>query len=244
MYINLSAGGCSEVFPLLPPHTSLSGVVTFADGTRASKRRVEVLRRNPAGEWDHTNQFWTSTDEKGRLEFKDLPTGEYLVGYDIWSDRPSRSSPYETLYYPGERKRERAAVVKLFPKQNIDEITFRLGSPQTPRPIRVEVVWPDGASPTEHLLQLFDDGELVKNIGFTLPREKPPTHNGVVEFSGYEERVYKLQARYWIDDLGGPAPYGRQRIATSEVVELKPGKGPAVVILVLSNQMLANQQRD
>jgi hypothetical protein len=68
-------------------------------------------------------------------------------------------------------------------------------------------------------------------------------HRGIVQFKGYEERQYDLNVRYWIDDLGGPVPHDKQRIARSQVIRLPPGRGPASVKLVLANVLPANADR-
>ena len=211
-------------------------------GTPARKQRVEVMRKNRSNVWYSTTQFWTQTDEKGRFQFNDLPTGDYLVGYEIWSDSPSQYSAYPTQYFPGVAKRDQATIVRLAPQQSIEGVSFRLSQPHTPRTVRVEVVWPDGTSPTEHLLQLLDGQTLVKNIGGSLPDKPPARHNGIIEFKGYEERAYKLHARYWIDDLGGDVPSDQQRIALTEVKEVHAGK-TASVRLVLSRRLLASEER-
>jgi hypothetical protein len=106
----------------------------------------------------------------------------------------------------------------------------------------VEVVLPDGTSPTEHLLQLFDGENLIKNIGGSLPNKPPVHHKGIVEFKGYEERSYRLHARYWFDDLGGDVPTDQQRIAITEVKEVTAGKNTSLR-LVLSKTLLASEER-
>ena len=211
------------------------------DDAPASKKRLEVLRKNNSGQWYSTSQFWKNTDANGRFEFTDLPTGEYLLGYEIWHDTPSQYSPYPTQYFPGKSRRDQATVLHLSPQESVADLTLKLGPPDTPRAIRVEVVWPDGSAPTEHLLQVFSGDDLMQNIGASF-RGAAAKHNSVAELTGYEERTYRFRARYWVDDLGGPVPPNEQRIATSEVVQLGPGKGKAIVRLVLSNRMLASEE--
>lgn len=160
----------------------------------------------------------------------------------FWTDKPSPYFPYPTRYFPGVAKREQATVVHLSPQQSIDGLTFRLGQAHTPRTIRVEIVWPDGSSPMDHLLQLFDGRDLVKNIATTFRDQQPAHHQGIIEFTGYQERSYKLHARYWIDDLGGDVPHDQQQIATTEVSEVPAGKGVSVR-LVLSKRMLTSDER-
>ncbi len=240
--VEIAAGGCVETFPVLPAHATLSGVLHMPDDSPASNKRVEVLRKSSAGKWYATYQFWKNTDDNGRFEFNDLPTGEYLLGYDIWRDTPSQYYPYPTQYFPGKPQRDQATVIHLAPRESVSNLALKLGAPHTPRAIRVEVVWPDGSAPTEHLLQIFNDDDLMQNIGTSF-RGALVKHNSTAELSGYEERTYKFHARYWVDDLGGPVPHDRQRIALTDTVQLVPGKGSATVRLVLSRRMLASEEQ-
>jgi hypothetical protein len=186
--------------------------------------------------------FWTTTDEQGRFQFHDLPSGNYLVGHEIWTDEPSQFSGDPTEYFPGVARREQATVVHLSPNQSVDGIAMRLSSPHTPRSINVEVVWPDGTRPTENLLQLFDGQSLIRNIGWRTSFRSAVPHQGTYEFTGYEQRAYKLHARYWIDEFSGPVPDDQKRIAITDLVEIKPGKGPLSVRLVLTESRVAKQE--
>jgi hypothetical protein len=232
--------GCIERFPILEARARLSGSLITETGKAAPKMRIELLRKNQAGSWYATYQFWKQTDERGQFSFEGLPDGDYLLGCEIWHDRPSNYSPYPTTYFPGVFDRSSASVLHLVPKQSIDGLRLTLAKPHTPRSIRVEVIWPDGVVPTDHLLQLIDGSDLVKNVGGINPGLAAVSHRGIVEFTGYAERSYSLHVRYWIDDLSGPVPHDQQRIARSDVVRLFPGKEPAAVKLVLIRTMLAD----
>lgn len=235
--------GCVERFPVLEARAGLSGSLVNEAGKPAQKMAVELLRRNGAGEWQTTAQSWTRTDDAGRFTFEGLPDGEYLLGYAIWGDRPSIYSPYPTTYYPGVSDRASASVIHLSPLQTIGNLRIPLSQPHTPRSIRVEVLWPDGHPPEAHLLQLFGGPDLLKNEGISFPNRPAAPHNGIIEVIGYAERAYDLSVRFWVDDLGGPVPHDKQRIARSEVVHLPPGKAPALVKLVLTRTLLADEDR-
>jgi hypothetical protein len=235
-------GSCIESFPLLKPRTVLSGIASLPNGDPAPKLRVEVVRRNEDRKWYSTYQFWTTTDKNGHFEFKDLPAGDYLVGYEIWSDRPSQYSGYSTKYYPNAANRLKASTITLFPGQAVRNLAFQLDPPHHERIIRVQDRWPNGTAPTENLVQLFDGDSLLQNIGLSI-RGNVSHHQGLFEVEGYEERKYQLHVRYWIDDLGGLVPHDLQRIAKSKVVEVAPGKGPLTVTLVLDRQRLADEER-
>ncbi|MES1260846.1 MAG: hypothetical protein ABUS49_03845 [Acidobacteriota bacterium] len=167
---------------------------------------MELLRRNQKGSWYATYQLWCTTDEQGRFRFKDLPDGDFLLGYEIRNGKPSGSSDYSTRYFPGVPDQANASIVHLVPGQAVTDLRFSLTAPLTPRSIVVEVVWPDGTSPVANLLQLLDGDELVRNVGMSLRNHPGAAHNGIVEFTGYAEREYNLHARYWIDDSGGQFP--------------------------------------
>jgi hypothetical protein len=241
--IEVPAIGCVERFPKLEARASLSGVLTGEDGHLAAKERVELLRRNQKGSWYFTYQFWTATDAQGRYKFENLPDGDYLLGYEIWSGKPSNYSTYATRYFPGVTERAQASIVHLIPMQALNDLKFSLARPHTPRSIRVEVVWPNGTAPKQNLLQLFDGNELIKNVGLSLRDQPGAKHNGIVEFTGYAQREYDLHVRYWIDDLGGPVPHDQQRIARSDKLRLLPGDKPAAVRIVLTRTLLSDEDR-
>lgn len=241
--IEVPAVGCVEQFPVLEAGAGLSGLVVDELEKPAPKIRVELLRKNVEGKWHSTYPFYKYTDESGHFTFDGLPDGEYLIGYSIWSDQPSEYSPYPTTYFPGVPDRASASVIHLSPWQTIRDLRIPLGKPHTPRSIHVEVTWPDGRAPAANLLQLFSGPALLQNRGGTLPRRPSVPHHGIIDFTGYAEREYDLNVRFWVDELGGAVPRDQQKIARSEVVRLRPGKGPASVKLVLTKTLLADEDQ-
>lgn len=237
--IQVPAVGCVEAFPLLEAGAKLSGVLLDEFGEPAPEKRIELLRRNRDGKWYRSYDFWKQTDGRGQFAFEGLPDGDYLLGYEIWSDKPSHDSLYPTTYFPGVSDRASASVLHLAPRQAIGDLRIPLPKPHTPRRIHVEVVWPDDKAPARNLLQLFDGRELLQNVGVLLINRPSTPHNGIIDFTGAAERYYDLHVRYWIDDAGGPVPGDEKKIARSEVVRLSPGKEPASVKLVLTRTLLA-----
>lgn len=230
--LEVASGGCTETFPMLSSRTLISGRVTAADGQPLSHTRIELLRRGDSGKWHSTGDYSTQSGTDGSFEFTNLPTGDYLLGHEIWHERPSQYSPYPANYFPGVHQREKASVLGLVAGQRREGLVLRLGPKQTERRIHVEVVWPDGSSPTENSLQLFAGSDLLENLGPSI-RGQISRHRGIFDFVGYEERSYTLNARYWVDDLGSDVPHDQRRISLTNQVELEPGKGPARVRLVL-----------
>ena len=114
-----------------------------------------------------------------------------------------------------------------------------LPKPDTPRRIRVKVVWPDGTAPRRNLLQVFDGNELLKNVGDPLPGQPTQDHRGIVILTGFAERSYDLSARYWIDDLAAPGPMDEKQIALSNHIRLQSGSKPARVKLILTEKQRA-----
>ncbi len=232
--------GCLERFPLLKAHTRVSGTLLTETGAPAMDMRVELLRKHRDGGWYSTYEFWRSTSARGEFSFEGVPDGDYLLGHEIWHDRPQNHQRYPTTFFPGVTRRTNATVLHLGPLQSITGLQIVLPKPHTSRQIQVRVVWPDGTAPAQNLLQLMDGDDLIQNSGFAIPSHQPPPHGGLMNFTGFAERSYRLNVRYWVDDLGGPVPHDQQRVARSEVFELAPGSAPASVKLVLTRRLKAD----
>lgn len=223
---------------LLEAEAGISGRVTTHEGTPARKVRIELLRKHYSGGWYSDAAFWTETNADGNYRFKRLPVGEYLLGYSIWSDLPYDDSALPTWYYPRVGDRAKAKILHLRPLQTVQNINLTLGKPDTPRKIRIQVVWPDGSPPGDHLLQISNQGGLLVNLEGKSSRPRGGhaelVHgNGDFTFVGYQERSYELSCRYWVDNLGDLPAYTEERIAESNVVKVPAGTGDTTVKLVL-----------
>jgi hypothetical protein len=173
MGVKVPEAGCAQVFPVLQAQAAISGQLRNELGKPASGETVELLRKNQAGGWYSMPEFRKQTDRNGEFSFENLPAGEYLLGYEIRGDKPSHHSRYPTVYYPGVPGRQSATILRLAPKQSIEDLNFSLSPPHTPRPIHVQVVWPDGKVPDRNLLQLTAGKELIANVGGSLRGEQP-----------------------------------------------------------------------
>jgi hypothetical protein len=234
--VSVTEGACKQVFVQLKANASIGGVLLAPDGRPAQRMRVELLRRNHEGDWYSTYKMWAQTDEQGRFHFTDIESGEYLLGYEIWHDSPSQSSPYPTTYYPKAGSRSKAEIIPLAPGQSLNDLKVMLPPPHAPRVITIRVVGADGKPPGENLLQVFDGRALIKNL-------QGKGHNGVLTFMGYQEREYEFSARYWVDNLSGGGPVFSKRIAKTDKIKLAPGKGPAEIKLVLNRIVLRGDDR-
>ena len=204
----VTKGGCKEVFVQLKPLSTIEGTLLKADGQPAVNQRVELLRRNQKGKWYSTSKMWTQTDHQGMFRFVDIGSGDYLLGFEIWSDAPSDYSPYNAQYFPGVRDRTAAEIISLAPQQAIKDLRFTLPPAHKERKITIRVRWPDGKPPGKNLLQVFHDGRLIKNL--------EGENEGTLIFTGYQEREYEFNARYWVDNLGGGGPVFSKRIAKAD----------------------------
>jgi len=235
--VDVVEGGCVEVFPQLSGRAEFTGVLRNEKGEPAKRMRVQLLRRGSRGEWARAIEYWQDTDAWGRFRYTNLPSGEYLFGYEIERE-DLNDSAYRTQYYPDAVGRATAKVIHLAPGEK-KRLEMQLAAPRTPRSIRVEVVWPDGRPASNHFLQLLSRDE---NLGALGGGRNPAQHRGVFDLNGWEDRTYDLRARFWIDDLGTLEGYGKERIALSNVVRLAPGRGPTIVRLVLRKRMLSGAQ--
>jgi hypothetical protein len=237
--IDVLSRGCVEQSIELRSKTDVAGVILDYLGNPAASRRVEVRRRNFSGHWYGTYEFWRQSDRNGRFKFENIPTGDYLLGYEIAQGGPGIESAEPTTYFPGVAEQKSAVVLHLEPNQKISDLKFRLGRPQTPRQITVLVAGPDGKPPGDHLLQVFANEELLRNLG-GLNKARSLTTAGRLTFTGYEERQYRLSARYWVNDLGDGAPVSEKLIETTGVSIVGPGTGPVVVRPVLGSPKLSD----
>ena len=170
--------------------------------------------------------MWAISDEQGNFRFEDIESGDYPLGYEIWRGRPSNSTPYPTWYFPGVADRSAAQVITIEPGETIDGLGLALPPPDTPRTIRIRVVWPDGS--------LVGEGSLdVRSRGAGVTDVSGRSRGGRITFMGYQERDYEFTARYWVNRLQPGEPRSKQRIAESEPVKLAPGAEPAEVVLVV-----------
>jgi hypothetical protein len=236
--VSVSKGACNEVFIQLMARSEIAGVLLGHDGRPVKKERIELLRRNRRGEWYSTYNMRADIDEQGRFRFRDIESGDYLLGHEIWRNQPSDWTAWPTLYYPGVSDRTKAQVITVAPRQKIDDLTITLLPPHKERKITIKVVWPDGRPPGKNLLQIFNQVGLVRNL------EGSPARN-VITFTGYQEREYEFTARYWIDNLGGddPTPLDEKRIAKPDPIKLAPGKEPVEIVLTLRHEMRSKDER-
>lgn len=229
--VSVAKGACNETFIQLKALAGMEGTLLNAEGKPVARRRVELLRRNQQGEWYGTYKMWAQTDSEGNFKFDDIESGDYLLGHEIRGKSPSNYTPYPTVYYPGVSEQSEATVITLLPQQKLKGLQLALPKPQTERKITLKVVMPNGKSPGENLLQIFNQAGLIQNLEGT-------QHGGILVFKGYQEREYEFGARYWIDNLGNNnIPHSEKRLAKSEIVKLSPGKDNVEVVIVLSRQL-------
>lgn len=234
--ISVVQGGCKQVFVELKALSGIQGTLLTYDGKPAAKTRVELLRKHPSGKWYSTYKMWAQTDEQGIFHFKDIESGDYLLGYEIWGSGPSDYSLYPTLYFPGVPDRSAAEIIPLAPQQELKNLKLILPSPLTKRKITVSVIWEDGKPVGENLLQISSKQGFLRNL-------EGSQHGAVTIFEGYQEREYEFNARYWVDNLSGGGPVNKKRIALAVSVKLPPGKEDAEVKLVLSTVILRENEQ-
>lgn len=219
--ISVSKGGCQYEFVQLKAMAAIEGTLLYPDGSPAKNKRMELLRKNSSGEWYSAYYMHQQTDERGRFKFDELETGEYLLGYEIWGDYPDSDSPYPTTYFPGAGARNQAQTVTLSPNQIVSNLTLKLLAKQTPRNIRIKVIFPDASLSAENLLQFWNYNQPLGAL------KLKSIEDAVLNFKGYKEREYQFEARFWLDGIRG------NRLIESEPVKIGAG-GDTEVTLILS----------
>ncbi len=218
------AGGCAERWLEMRSSTRVSGRVVDRRGAPVPGVEVELVPRNSDGAWMDSNSFFTRSNTEGYFKFEQVPATQYLLGHSIRHDRPSYYSPRSRVYFPGVSARAAAQPIQILPEQKLDGLLLTLPDPDQPRPITVRISWPDGTPPGPHLLQVSaSDGTIHNGPG-----------NAIVYIArGFANRSYKINARYWFDDLSNPEPAAGRRLSQSNTVTVEPGTAPITVHLIL-----------
>lgn len=211
--ISIVPGGCALRHLELKPDTRLTGVAVDRDGTPVPDAEVQLLRRDPQGEWADDAAHATTTDSTGQFVFANVAAVEYFLGFGIERDGPTLPS-----------SRAAARAIHLLPAQPIEGLRLTVPEPDPPRSLTIWVTWPNGRSLGPHLLQLSANQRVV--------------HNGAGDaleynFAGLANRTYVFRARYWVDDLSSDAPPAGHRLAISNAVTVEPGSAPRLVHLIL-----------
>jgi hypothetical protein len=226
--------GCDVGYLELRPQTSLSGRAVDYRGRFAKNVRVELLHKSSRGKWYHETGMWANTDSRGRFEFTGIPAGEYLLGQEIRSESLDPEAPIQMVYYPGVPDRAAAAVLRVEPLKPVNGIRLRLPKPDTPRRVTVEVRWPDGSKPGPNHLVIRANGTPIEGrVGLRADEPVPRHLPNVFRLKLYQERAYRIEAKYEVDGIGGPVPFEARRVAKSKIVVVKPGSTPVTLRLVL-----------
>lgn len=222
--ISIVHGGCAERSLELKPSTRISGTVVDPNGVPVPGADIRLIPRNTKGEWADGAFLAAQSNAEGRFTFENVPATDYLLGSAITFNRPPLKSALPSVYFPGVPLRAEARPIRIVPDQNLDGLRLPLPDPDPPRRIVVRIAWPGGKPPGPHLIELFANGDYAyRGHGTALVYTVP----------GFANRIYKLNARYWVDNIGGPMPPTGRRLSQSNTVTVQPGTDPVTVELTL-----------
>ncbi len=228
--VSVEKGGCNEVFVQLKAQSGIEGTLYKSDGEPAANTRVELLRKQHSGKWYYTFKMWAQTNENGQFRFEDIESGEYLLGYEIWSKYPADHSPYPTHYYPGVSDLTQAEVITILPQQTLRNLSLTLPQPQAERKITIKVIGLDGKPPGTNRLQVSTKSGFIKNL-------EGNDHGGVVVFTGYQQRGYEINAQYWIEQLGVDGRVTGRKIIKSDTIKVNSGEKDIEIVVVLRHEI-------
>jgi len=132
--------GCGAAdFDMFAPGV-IQGNLLDSGGRPAVKVRVEVLRLNTNGKPIYYAQKQTLTNRQGQYRFDELPSGNFLVGVNIFN-APDPETPYAATRWSAKD----LSSIHLMPGERKQISPLRLPAPSAVRKIEAEVRWPDGS---------------------------------------------------------------------------------------------------
>ncbi len=221
--ILVSKQGCKEYDIALNAQSGIRGKLFLPDLKPAAQKRMEIHRRNSKGEYYYVAYYNTTAD--GEFTFMNIPSGSYL----LWH-RSSYYEEYPTYYHPSVTDKSYAIPFLIEPGQVINDIKMTLPAPHHKRKITVKVVWEDKQPVGDNLLQISSDEGHLKNL-------EGKRKDNLAVFDCFQEREYKFDARYWVDDLRSNVPYGEKRIAEAPPIKVAKGKEDVEITLLLSRTL-------
>lgn len=221
--IIVSKQGCKEYDIALNAQSGIQGKLLLPNLKPAIQKRMEIFRRDSKGEYHYI--AWQSTTDNGEFAFKNIPSGLYLLKHES-----GYYEEYPTYYYPGVTEKSYALPISIEPNQTINNITLELPAPHVRRKIIVKVTWEDGKPVGDNLLQISSDEGHLKNL-------EGKRKDNLAVFDCFQEREYKFDARYWVDDLRSNVPYGEKRIAEAPPIKVAKGKEDVEITLLLSRTL-------
>lgn len=219
-FTEVSGQGCSVKNFEVKINGVISGKVFDADGNPVSERRVSLFRLsdpNKAIQSETTAEsaeteddgevpvqkaeefeadFDDYTNEDGSYNFRGLPPGRYLLGFEIAKYLSIREDEdqYVPVYFPGAKKQETAVIIDLKKSQILTDKNIQLFPKLKKRKITGQIVWKNGKSEPKAEVEYY--GRREGNPDSNWLGNLKVDAKGNFEFEGYEETEYLIKAEF------------------------------------------------
>jgi len=191
--VTVRSKGCANVdFVAREPQGTITGRLVDASGQPLAGVNVDLLSLEQS-----VLNKWQQTGGDGRFVFREVHSGQYLVGVNI--DRPPTAdarmgSRYASSYYPGVADIERASEIHVHPGERIQLFDHTLPAELPLRTIRGRVVRADGGSAVGASVTLDLPG-FVSNAGWQSVDEE----DGEFTLEGLDALAYEVSSYLWLD---------------------------------------------
>jgi 5-hydroxyisourate hydrolase-like protein (transthyretin family) len=168
----------------------VAGRLVDADGKPVKGVQVELLPAfgRSSDSWTGGDRDWT--EEDGRFEFEEVPTGSYVLAVNR-IDAPDDDAPFPTAFYPNTQQRAAAAILEVGRGQKISELVFRLPARLDSRAVHGIVTWADGRPAVNVEVYLED----VERLGWCVNGCSSKTdQHGTFLLKAYAGRRYRIRA--------------------------------------------------
>ena len=191
--VTVRSKGCANVdLVAREPQGTITGRLLDASGQPLAGVNVDLLSLEQS-----VLNKWQQTGGDGRFVFREVHSGQYLVGVNI--DRPPTAdarmgSRYASSYYPGVADVERASEIHVPPGEKIQLFDQTLPAELPLRTIRGRVVRTDGGSVVGASVTLELPG-FLSNVGWQSVDEE----DGEFALEGLDALAYKVSSYLWLD---------------------------------------------
>jgi protocatechuate 3,4-dioxygenase beta subunit len=185
----VSARGCAELNFYTKSDVSLKGRVLDAEGRPLPRFKVALIEADGAETTPEV--MYTFTDQEGHYWLTGIPTGRYLLFFNLSLMFGERSSRPRT-YYPGVWSEAQATVITVVEGENLPAHDIQLLPPPAERAVEIVVTWPDGR-PVGNAYLYLEHPDYERD-GSPTPFKKVDGREGHYQVTGFDGLTYWAHA--------------------------------------------------